>query len=224
MATSYRPDNGEVGEIVGSVMRAHHGDLAEAEVRVGVLMAYPGDDDGEDFVAVKLHRYPCAATIKINSARNRLEGMPDASIVIDAGKWEDDLDDLARRALIDHELTHLEVARDSEGHIKSDDAGRPKLKMRLHDIEIGVFASVMNRYGSKCLDTQMVQTIVDDWGQRLMEWAEVRPKSKSLKSMLGDGATLSVNSREVGTMDELAEKIGPAIRGKKRQPATGAAS
>lgn len=178
MAATYSKDRGEIGKIVSEVLIAHHSDLDEAKVKIGVLLAYPGEDDELGFQPVKLHGYPCAAVIKINSAKNRLEGLPDATITIDANHWKEELDDDGRAALIDHELTHLEVCRDKEGHIKSDDAGRPKLKMRLHDIQLGVFRAIIKRYGVNSIDGHVIKTVVDEYGQGGWEWAEPTGKRK----------------------------------------------
>ena len=38
-----------------------------------------------------------------------------------------------RRALLDHELHHLELKRDKKDRIRKDDLGRPLLRMRKHD-------------------------------------------------------------------------------------------
>lgn len=91
------PAPAEVHELIGEVIREYHPDLERASVTVGALMAWSKSGD-----PVKLHGYPCAATVKKNSARDRLEGKPDATITIDSDHW-DGLDDRQRAALIDHE-------------------------------------------------------------------------------------------------------------------------
>lgn len=172
MATSFTKDKGEAAEIIEALISRHHPELEEAEVSIGVLWAWPGEDD-EDGAVLKLHGYQAAAIIKINKASDRLQGMPDATIKIDAKLWRDRLDDFGRIALIDHELTHLVVLRDKDNHIKSDDAGRPKLKMRLHDVQIGVFDSIIRRYADKSLDGQHVKIVVDAYGQAAWDWDSV---------------------------------------------------
>lgn len=49
------------------------------------------------------------------------------------------------RALIDHELTHCEVKRDSDGAIVTDEQGRTVYRIRKHDIE--EFRDVVARHG-----------------------------------------------------------------------------
>jgi hypothetical protein len=64
---------------------------------------------------------------------------------VDAYRWPE-LDELTQVAVLDHELTHLELVTDDEGTVKYDDYGRPKLRMRLHDICHGWFSEVAKRH------------------------------------------------------------------------------
>jgi hypothetical protein len=150
-----------------------HADLAAAEVSIGILMATA--PEGEP--AVKLHGYACAAKVKINSYADRVEGKPDATITIDAAEWAE-MDDLRRQALIDHELNHLEVQRDEEGQVKSDAHGRPKLKIRLHDVEVGVFDRIIAKYESECLDADAITGIPARYTQLAFGFAESDPEPR----------------------------------------------
>lgn len=58
-----------------------------------------------------------------------------------------------------HELTHLEIQRDKDGAPKWDDLDRPKLKMRKHDYEIGVFVDVAKEYGMDSFDCEHVKMV-----------------------------------------------------------------
>jgi hypothetical protein len=49
------------------------------------------------------------------------------------------------RALLDHELSHCEVARDESGEVKIDDLGRAVYRIRKHDVE--EFTEVVYRHG-----------------------------------------------------------------------------
>ena len=170
----------EVHELIGEVIREHHPDLAQAGVTVGALMAWAKSGD-----PVKLHGYPCAATVKKNSVRDRLEGKPDATITIDSDHW-DGLDDRQRAALIDHELTHLVPVligtiehKDSEGNVverepvwKTDDAGRPVLQMRLHDWQLGGFRAVAERHGSAAPEVREWQRANERFRQSVFAWSD----------------------------------------------------
>jgi hypothetical protein len=121
-------------------MRDYHRDLADAGVTVEVLTVHAGTSP-----ALKHHGYPALAVIKPMSQKDRAAGSADARILIDAEKW-DGLDDPRRLALLDHELTHLELVRDEEGAVREDDCGRPKLRTRPHDFELGGFEEVVGRH------------------------------------------------------------------------------
>lgn len=146
----------EASEVADEVSRIHHSDLVDAGVTIDVIAAFPKTDDNGDPVeehCLKLHGYPCYAVIKINSYKLRAQGHADAEITIDGYQWET-LDDDARRAIIDHELTHLEIKRGKEGEIVTDDLSRPKLKMRLHDTQVGWFKEVAARHKKSSIEVQ----------------------------------------------------------------------
>ena len=145
--TYERQIDNEVTALVAAVRRENHRYLEGADVAVDVLMVSDIDDEsGEVLAALKLHGYPAQATIKIVGPAQRALGQGDALMTLDFVSWRE-LPPAARRALIDHELTHLEVVCGKKGEIKRDDSGRPKLKMRLHDYEIGGFREVIERHG-----------------------------------------------------------------------------
>lgn len=173
MSTTYEKsaDYDEVHDLIGEIVEKHHGELHKAEVTVGVTYAF-----NEKGPAVKLHGVACAAVIKINSLKARAEGAPDATITIDGKLWRSGgnhapLPDARRRALIDHEINHLMVSRDKEGQIKADDLGRPKLRMRPHDFEVGWFKVIARRHGSASFEVQQAAKLVDNRGQLLFPWA-----------------------------------------------------
>lgn len=103
------------------------------------------------------------AFIKINSLKLRIKGMKDAEITLDKSVW-DNLNDQARVALIDHELTHLQIATDKEGNVKYDDANRPKLKMRRHDYQMGWFREVALRHGEYSPERVQAQILMKEDG------------------------------------------------------------
>ena len=166
MGAIYEKAGPEVMKVIKAVLRQHHRELAEVEVKVGVLMATAGkDEQGRPLApAVKLHGVECAATVKVVSYKDRVAGKDDAEIIIDADKWAE-RSDPERVALVDHELNHLEVQRDEEGNPKSDDAGRPKLKSRPHDRDFGWFDIIAARHGAASYEVQQARTFADKEGQ-----------------------------------------------------------
>src|SRR5690606_8677815 len=99
--------------IVDEMVGMYHTPLRDAKVTIDLLFAFPKSEDDET-APVKLHGYPCVAVVKINAYKLRVLGHGDAEITIDARQW-DELSEEERRALIDPELTHLELRTAEDG-------------------------------------------------------------------------------------------------------------
>lgn len=170
MPTTYTQAGDNIEAQMRRVMAKYHGRLTDVEANVGVLIAFNPDGD-----AVKLNGYPCAATVRIVSLKDRAAGMPDAQIVLDQNTW-DGLDQAERDALFDHEIEHLQtVPNKKTNQPKRDDLGRPKLRMKKHDAQVGIFKNVIERNGPKALDAQIAKDFITEFGQLLM-WAEDKKK------------------------------------------------
>jgi hypothetical protein len=167
MPTLTKP-NGEVHALLAAAIERYRPDLLAAEVTIGLLAAWPRTENDDH--PLKLHGYPCAATIKVNSYKLRCQGLEDVTLTLDGPNWER-LDAAEQDGLLDHELTHLELCyskstkRNPVCILLTDDAGRPKLKNRLHDYEIGGFVAVMDRHGLAAPETQLVRQAVETYGQ-----------------------------------------------------------
>ena len=172
MPTFCKADNETRAQVL-DVMRRFHGDLTEAEVTVDVLWCDHGERDDTEQPALKLHGYPCAATIKRTAVKDRLLGMVDAVLTIDRSSWNN-LDDDERLALLDHELRHLELVVDKVCQVQADDAGRPKLRTRLHDWQLGGFHRIANRHGTKALEVQALAATLSDvkLRQQVFAWSD----------------------------------------------------
>jgi hypothetical protein len=185
-----KPDH-EVFDLIHEILEQHHPDLAEAQVKIGVLFAYaPLTRDGSpQGPSVKLHGVACAAVVKVNSTKGRAEGLSDATITIDGHLWGgvetaqlEPMADDRRKSLLDHEVTHLELLYDGNGAVKLDDLGRPRLKTKPHDFEVGWFRSIAERYGAASFEVQQAATLVDGNGQLLFPWAVQAESSRKAKS------------------------------------------
>jgi hypothetical protein len=175
MGVKYEVASPKVQTMCREIVEAHHPELVEYEVSVTCLFAE--QESGENKPSVKLHGRPCFATIKKTSARDRALGLPDAVITIDRRKFKE-LGDRSRRAMLDHELSHLEV----DGG--ADSAGRPKLNMRHHDWELHGFRGVVDRWGvdavelsqlnefSQCPDGQAVFQFLEEIDDQLPDAME----------------------------------------------------
>lgn len=165
MPTTYDKADDSVNDMLAGVMKKYHGDLVQAGVTVGILMA-----SSETGAPVKLHGYPCQAVVKIRNLKDRTMGMPDADIVIDAENWEK-LSKPERIALLDHEANHLELKKDKYNTLQRDDAGRPKLAMRLHDHEFGWFDIIAHRHADASAEVKQAKAFADECGQTYFGWA-----------------------------------------------------
>jgi hypothetical protein len=137
MATVYQIAGDEVREELNYVMEKYHQPLFDAGVSIDLLKAFSGSE--EDPVPLRHHGYAALALVRICSLKDRVKGCSDAEIVLDGVKCDEwSTDEL--RAILDHELTHLDLCYDKKtGKLVRDDISRPKLKIRLHDRQFGWF-------------------------------------------------------------------------------------
>jgi|AGTN01.2.fsa_nt_gi hypothetical protein len=152
----YKQASREDVDLLDEVMREYHPKLVEAEVRVGLLYANAPRDKrtGEPKgPALKHNGYPALAVVKINSLKDRVEGKPDATITLDGDRWGDCSQD-KKVATLDHECEHLALVEDKDGNLKIDDANRPELTMRIHDIVVGGFLSVIERHKQNACESE----------------------------------------------------------------------
>lgn len=167
MAT-YQMASSEVVEQCREVIEKYHGGLRDAGVTIDILMAYPAHDQNGDATgpAVSHGGYPAAAKIRIVGLKDRAAGRADAEMIIDGEMWPV-RSPAEQNALLDHEVTHLELVKDSKGNLKRDDLDRPCLKCRKHDHQHGWFDSIVRRHGSDSLEWQQAAAFLDrakEWG------------------------------------------------------------
>lgn len=171
MSTNYVTPPAEVSDLVNDTIAQHHERLLALEipVTVGVLMVW-GDIDEEGQLTsstLKHHGVPAAAITKINNLKLRAYGLPDAEILIDQFVW-DFASNEARVALIDHELTHIELVY-KDNTIVLDDLGRPKLRTRTHDWHFGWFDEVVERHGKHSFESVQAQQFYKQSGQLFLD-------------------------------------------------------
>jgi hypothetical protein len=152
-----------VNEIVTGLVGKYHKRLADVGVRLAVLMAHAKlDKQGEPRdTPVKFGGYKALAIVKVTTLRERTLGQADAVITIDGDKWPD-LTAAEQKALIDHELEHLEPHCDRKtGEPLKDDRGRPRLYCRLHDWQLGGFDAVARRHKEHSIEVKAVRALRD---------------------------------------------------------------
>lgn len=142
------------------MLEKYHGGLHDAQVTIDLLFAKKRPDDSGEINpeghALKLHGYPVAAMVKVNSYKARVQGHADAEIIIDGDRWHE-WSQAEQDALIDHEIEHLELKTDKDGNVRRDDLDRPKLRVRLHDHEFGWFDSIARRHGKHSFEVQQFE-------------------------------------------------------------------
>jgi hypothetical protein len=157
----YRKADEDVREGVTAVMALYHGGLHDAEVRIDVLMAHPTSDDNGDPTgpAIRVGGYAALACIRILSYKDRIARNYDAELLVDSDHWDESSAE-ERGALLDHELTHLELVTDADGNVRRDDADRPKLRMRKHDRQFGWFDIVADRHHGDSVEVQQAREML----------------------------------------------------------------
>lgn len=150
------------------------------DVKLDLMFAFPDFDDetGEPINdALKWNGVPALGVAKIINLKDRAKGLGDAEICLD-GFWWENHDEGEQRALLDHELTHLILTK------KTDDLGRPKLKLKKHDVTFGWFASVAQRHGVHSQEVKQAKSCFDVYGQFFFPEIAAHLKESSRPQML----------------------------------------
>lgn len=164
----------DVTLFIDKIQADHHEDLEG--VTVSALFVF----DAEHSLPVLKHQgYPAGATVRITPLKDRALGMADAQIVVDRAGWLA-LSQRQRAALIDHELTHLEVKTDEEEGAEDpvpvcDAIGRPKLLMRKHDHQFGWFDEVAQRHGEASPEVRQARVLMESSGQLYFDFEPRSP-------------------------------------------------
>jgi len=137
-----------------------HKELVDLGVRVGVLMTWPDmDQNGNPKGAAVMHGgHPAAALCKIQNGKNRALHGWDVLIEVDAHLYEDELEDVQRLALWDHELTHVQIVTKG-GQPELHDDGRPKLTARKDDWFLTGFYEVVQRHKEAALEARSLANV-----------------------------------------------------------------
>ena len=183
MATFQKCES-DVEQIVDELLHEYqtHRQTVEAEVKVDLIFAFANvDEDGEKKgVALKLHGIRALGITKATSLKDRVMGRGDVEILLDGDWWKTATIE-EQRALVDHELTHIEVCVDEHGVIETDDYHRPIVKMRKHDYEFGWFNVIAERHGRSSIERQQAAIIMDGSGQYYWPTVASRPSAGRLE-------------------------------------------
>lgn len=152
--------------LLEAVRAAHHAERLEG-VTFAVLMVHAEVDStgAPKGFALKHHGMPAAAKVRIVSLRDRAHGLADVEIQIDGDRWPK-WSKATQRAILDHELTHLLRGKGE------DDLGRPKLKIRDHDFQVGWFHEVAERHGKASVEVNQARVLATEYGKVYFGWSE----------------------------------------------------
>lgn len=171
MPVIYSMPDADDSNLLARVQADWHKELAQVEARVQILFASADPNDETPKAPVKHGGYPARATIRVVPTKDRLVKGYDAEMLVDRDWWGG-ANEARRVALLDHELSHLEVVtktvKDKSGkatdmtQVVYDDLNRPKLKLRKGDWSAGDgFAAVVERHGK---DASEFENLSDCWG------------------------------------------------------------
>jgi hypothetical protein len=159
--STYQLAQKSIADQVKKCLKQYHSELFDAGVSVDVLLAYAAKDANGDPVgpAVTTGGYACIAKIKIIGLKDRAAGRADCELILDGDRWNEFAGE-ERAAVIDHELTHLELCVGDDG-LKRDDLERPRLRTRKHDHQFGWFDEVVRRHGKDSIEWQQYEHFED---------------------------------------------------------------
>jgi len=125
-----------VFEVMNELIARHHRHLTNARIALAWHMSLKADVDGKLVLG----------KAKKASDLDREIAPYDFVIILNSDFWNEvNTNDAQRKALMDHELSHCEVALDEDGDPKEDEKGRTVWRIRKHDIE--EFTGVVQRNG-----------------------------------------------------------------------------
>lgn len=202
-----------VGAIAHEILEEFptHRPTLNAEVTIDFVFAY-ADVNDEGIAtnnALTLHGTAALAICKKIRLKDRVMGRADVEIAID-GRWWETASPAECRALLDHELTHIEVKVDENG-ICRDDASRPLIKLRKHDFQIGWFSEIAARHGKASQEVIQAKMIMDQAGQ--LYWPDICSDKPNPASKPWRGEEAIVISQE--QFNTAAAAITSALKRKK---------
>ena len=200
--STYRIAPPELIAQVQTIMREYEAELDAVGIRVDTLLAFADrNDQGEKTgPAIKAKGYPADGCIRSTNLKDRVKGLGDAEMILDGDKWQE-MNSEEQDALIHHELHHLVPARKADGELILDSHNRPKIRMRLHDIELGMFIDVARAHGMASGEVQAMQMLVASNGQVLLPF---------LTQETGNGEVLTIDAPS-----SVAKDIARMKRAKK---------
>jgi len=153
------PDSDDV-TLLARALADWHKPLADVGARVQILFASADPESETQTAPVKHGGYPARATIRVVPTKDRLTKGYDAEMLVDRDWWGGARES-RRVALLDHELSHLELVLTKDGQPAYDDLNRPRLKLRKGDYASSDgFFEVIARHGDEAAE---FESLSDCW-------------------------------------------------------------
>ena len=169
-----------------------HTPVLEANVKIDLVFAFKTGDTS-DACALKCHGARALGITRRISLKDRAQGRGDVEIALD-GDWWMKTTVANRRALLDHELHHIQPDEDLRGFVL-DDLNRPKITLRKHDFQFGWFNIIAERHGEASIERQQAAEILLTGGQYY--WPEIDRASKPI---------VQVEAESTGTMESETDE------------------
>lgn len=183
-----------------------HKPLLNLEAKIDFVFAFADvDDNGRQLNdALTKNGIKALGIARKISLKDRALGRGDAEIALDGDWWQKASGD-EQAALLDHELHHVSIKTDKVGNPQFDDLGRPQIKLRKHDVEVGWFRCIAERHGAASMEQIQAKKIMDNVGQWF--WPGIAPTVE----LIHDGK--STGPMPIGTFAKKTAKLS------SRQPA-----
>lgn len=175
MAGVYDPGNKDSEKI--------HKDLIDTKARVLAMFAKPPTDEYGEKTGPALTSGGLRVLwkVKTTNLEHRSKYNVDAEFLIDKEAWDAWTED-ERYAAVDEMLYSLEVQRDKDNYIKSDDIGHPVMKIRKPDIVVKTYTAMIRRHKEESEGYKAIQIHAHFREQMLMEWG-TKEDEPSIKMM-----------------------------------------
>jgi hypothetical protein len=146
--------------------------IIDSKCKIDLVFARASlDDEGRPRdIPLKCRGIRCYGVCRKIGPKERAKGFGDAEIVLD-GDWWDSVSEKEALAVLEHELMHVQVLTNQDGSPKTDDSGRPKIKMRAHSYEVGHFIEIAEWHGKHSIEYKQMHAIFDKGGQFLLPLA-----------------------------------------------------
>lgn len=165
----YSPIDTETRERINERITANYSDLDEEGVTINAMFVTSNEGP-----ALMVGGYPALACVRATSQKERAAGMADVELLIQSATWAE-MTPEQKDALLDHELHHLIIETDPEtGDTKEDPQGRPKIKMRKHDYQMGWFTEIARRHGMNSPEVTQARLVFDNDGQALFPFIDAQ--------------------------------------------------